>query len=253
MEATAPAALALSVTFDAVSTLGLVLMSFDGPFVHAMLLSTANKRLQIAASLGDLLALALARGTWAMLPLLGVRAALSQVGMATTALLDILMTAWLLLKALLAVQVSDGHEIVIPDACVTVHVPMLLAAEVLGVFMTWLLFALMWVNRAVIKPSGGSGNRRSISLPHSSSQVEPLVAVEDWLSQTDTEAAGDGDKDLSMPLLGPGRQQYNTPAVCIAQAPPDEAASFTSATSNVHSSSTRGQSPSYMSAASDGA
>jgi hypothetical protein len=49
MEAIAPVALALSVSLDAVASLGLVLMSYTGPFVKAMLPMTDNVRLNIAA------------------------------------------------------------------------------------------------------------------------------------------------------------------------------------------------------------
>lgn len=47
--AIAPAVLALSVSLDAVSSLGLVLMSYSGPFVGAMLPLTDNVKLNIAA------------------------------------------------------------------------------------------------------------------------------------------------------------------------------------------------------------
>lgn len=49
MEAIAPAALALSVSLDAVASLGMVLMSYEGAFVKAMLPLTDNVRLNIAA------------------------------------------------------------------------------------------------------------------------------------------------------------------------------------------------------------
>lgn len=49
MEAIAPAALALSVSLDAVASLGLVIMSYQGPFVKAMLPMTDDVRLNIAA------------------------------------------------------------------------------------------------------------------------------------------------------------------------------------------------------------
>lgn len=49
MEAIAPVALALSVSLDAVASLGLVLMSYSGSFVKAMLPMTDNVRLNIAA------------------------------------------------------------------------------------------------------------------------------------------------------------------------------------------------------------
>lgn len=51
MEAAAPAALALCISLDAVSSLGLVLMSYQGPFVAAMLPLTENVRLNIAAGM----------------------------------------------------------------------------------------------------------------------------------------------------------------------------------------------------------
>lgn len=49
MDAIAPAALALSVSLDAVANLGLALMSYEGPFVRAMLPMTPDVRLNIAA------------------------------------------------------------------------------------------------------------------------------------------------------------------------------------------------------------
>jgi hypothetical protein len=52
MEAIAPAALALSVSLDAVASLGLVIMSYQGPFVKAMLPMTDDVRLNIAAGEG---------------------------------------------------------------------------------------------------------------------------------------------------------------------------------------------------------
>lgn len=53
MDAIAPAALALSVSLDAVASLGLVIMSYQGPLVQAMLPMTDNVRLNIAAGETD--------------------------------------------------------------------------------------------------------------------------------------------------------------------------------------------------------
>jgi hypothetical protein len=52
MEAIAPAALALSVSLDAVASLGLVILSYQGPFVKAMMPMTDDVRLNIAAGEG---------------------------------------------------------------------------------------------------------------------------------------------------------------------------------------------------------
>jgi hypothetical protein len=56
MEAVAPAALALTVGLDAAASLGLVLMSYEGPFAKAILPSTHDARLDIAAGGAMLLA-----------------------------------------------------------------------------------------------------------------------------------------------------------------------------------------------------
>eukprot|EP00775_Hariotina_reticulata_P008169 gene8169-8360_t len=136
MAAIAPAALALSVTFDAVATLGLVLLSYEGPFQKAMFPRTSEAHVNIAAGLGDILLLTVARGCLVMLPILGISAALSWVGIAVAALAEAAMTAWLAVKAAFLYQLATGRRFLVADTGVAVHVPTLLAAELLGIFMT---------------------------------------------------------------------------------------------------------------------
>ncbi|KAF6251502.1 hypothetical protein COO60DRAFT_1559269 [Scenedesmus sp. NREL 46B-D3] len=160
MDAVAPAALALSISFDAVATLGLVLMSYEGPLGRALLPMTGDPHTNIAAGLGDIVLLTVLRGCLVLLPLLGIPAALSWLG------------------AVFACQLADGHRFLVAGTGVTYHVPTLIAAEVLGVFMTWFMFALVMINRTVMLQPAGSDP--AVALAHSVLQHQQLAPPRGW-------------------------------------------------------------------------
>jgi hypothetical protein len=102
---------------------------------------------------GDVLLLALLRGSVVMLPLLGLAA--TRVWLAAAVLAVTAMTGWLATKAVLLCQLCGGpagaRTLVVGDTGVEVAVPLLLAAEALGAFMGWLLLALVVANRRVMR------------------------------------------------------------------------------------------------------
>jgi hypothetical protein len=151
MDALAPAALALTVAFDVAATTGLVLMSYSGPFLRALLPMTHDVRLDIAAGLADIVAGSLIRSCCALVPLLGTSLLASTAGLAVSAVGSIAMTAWMSAKGFLAYQMSQDRLLVVADTGVTLHTPTLLAADLLAIFMSWFVFFLIWVNRNVMK------------------------------------------------------------------------------------------------------
>ena len=253
MEAAAPAALALCISLDAVSSLGLVLMSYQGPFVAAMLPLTANVRLNIAAGkanapsvappslprpctactlhfhqhmcvclppslllapctstntcagcldstaagLGDLLLLTLLRGCLVMLPLFGLSATLPWLAAAGTTVAA--LTGWLVTKAVLVSQLAAGDKsYLVEQTGVTLHLPTLLAAEVLGIAMAWFLLGLVYFNRRVIAQPAAGDPIIALHTRSAAALQEQRMAVQDWVSQQ--EPAGVGP-ELTAPLL----------------------------------------------------
>lgn len=184
----------------AVATLGLVLMSYEGSLLRALFPMTDDMHTNIAAGLGDIVLLTVLRGCLVLLPLLGISAALSWVGVGFTAVLEAGMTAWLIVKATFAYQLAHGHRFLVAATGVTYHVPTLIAAELLGVFMTWFMFALVWINRSVmLQPAGGDP---AVALARSvlhQQQMQQRLAVASWVnSQATPEATG---PELTAPLL----------------------------------------------------
>lgn len=104
---------------------------------------TGDPHTNIAAGLGDIVLLTVLRGCLVLLPLLGIPAALSWLGVSLTALAEAGMSAYLAVKAVFAYQLAHGRKFLVADTGVTYHVPTLIAAELLGVFMTWFMFALV--------------------------------------------------------------------------------------------------------------
>lgn len=200
MDALAPAALALSITFDAVATLGLVLMSYEGPLWRALLPMTGDPHTNIAAGLGDIVLLTVLRGCLVLLPLLGIPAALSWLGVSLTALAEAGMSAYLAVKAVFAYQLAHGRKFLVADTGVTYHVPTLIAAELLGVFMTWFMFALVWINRSVMLQPANSDPAVALarSVLHQQ-QMQQRMAVASWVaSQEAPEGVG---PEITAPLL----------------------------------------------------
>lgn len=234
MDAIAPAALALSVTFDAVATLGMVLMSFEGPIIRAMFPMTANTHINIAAGLGDIVVLALVRGCLVMLPMLGVAASLSWLGVAFTAVVDAAMTAWLIVKAVYVYQLADARRFQVAETGVTYHVPTLLASEILGVFMCWFLFALVWVNRRVMLQPASHDPASAVALSRSQLQQRQM-RVREWVSST---AAPEGaGPEITVPLLAEAPAAGALGVSGFRDEETGEVESFVSATSMLPSSS----------------
>lgn len=238
MDAIAPAALALSVTFDAVATLGMVLMSFEGPIVRAMFPMTANPHLNIATGLGDVVLLTLVRGCLVLLPMLGIAASLSWVGVTITALAEAAMSAWLITKAVLMYQLADARRFQVAETGVTYHLPTVIAAEVLGVFMCWFLFVLVLVNRGVMRQPAANDPAAAVALSRSQLRQQQLRTRE-WVSTTAAPEAYEGP-ELAAPLLA-GAPAAGTSMV---SAPRDvenaDVESFVSATSMLPSSGSLG-------------
>jgi hypothetical protein len=139
--------------------------------------------------------LTLLRGCLVMLPLLGLSATLPWLAAAVTTVAA--LTGWLVTKAALLYQLSAGKSLLIAQTGVVLHLPTVLAAEVLGIFMAWFLLALVWINRRVMQqPAAGDPilalHTRTAALAHQ------RMAVQEWVVQQ--EPAGVGP-ELTAPLL----------------------------------------------------
>jgi len=176
--------------------------------------------LHAPAGLGDLLLLTLLRGCLVMLPLLGLSATLPWLAAALTTVAA--MTGWLVTKAVLAYQFADGRTLLVQQTGVTIHIPTLVAAEVLGVFMAWFLLVLVWFNRRVMQQPAAGDPIVALHTRTAAAMQQQRLAVQQWVSQQ--EPAGVGP-ELTAPLLG---------AAAAAEAGEtglagDDAASFASA------------------------
>lgn len=198
MDAIAPAALALSVTFDTVATLGMVLMSFEGPFIKALFPMTGDAHVDIAAGLGDIVLLAVIRGCLVLLPMLGIAASLSWLGVAFTAIVDAGITAWLIVKAVFVYQLADSRRFEVAETGVMYHMPTMVAAEVLGMFMCWFLFVLVLVNRRVMLQPAADDPAAAVALSRSQLR-QRQQRVRDWVSNT--EAPEGLGPEITAPLL----------------------------------------------------
>jgi hypothetical protein len=241
MDAIAPAALALSVTFDAVATLGMVLMSFQGPIIKAMFPTTGITHINIAAGLGDIILLTLMRACLVLLPMLGVAASLSWLGVAVTALLDMAMTAWLIAKAVMVYHLADARQFQVVETGVTYHLPTLLASEILGVFMCWFLFALVLVNRRVMLQPAANDPAAAVALSRSQLR-QRQIRVKEWVSSS--EAPEGVGPEITAPLLAGASAAGATDVTAPRDEEEGELESFVSATSMLPSSSSVGSAPS---------
>lgn len=237
MDAIAPAALALSVTFDAVATLGMVLMSFQGPIIKAMFPMTGNMHINTAAGLGDIIMLALVRGCLVLLPMLGVAASLSWPGVAVTAVLDAAMTAWLTTKAVYVYQLADARQFQVVETGVTYHLPTLIASEVLGVFMCWFLLALVLVSRRVMLQPAANDPAAAVALSHSQLRQRHM-RVKEWVSSS--EAPEGVGPEITAPLLARVPRAGGLGDTVPRDEEEGELESFVSATSMLPSSSSLG-------------
>jgi hypothetical protein len=177
-----------------------------------------------ATGLGDLLVATLLRGCLVMLPMLGLSATLPWLAAATTVVAA--MTGWLTAKAVLLYQLADGNVFQVQDTGVTLHLPIVLAAEVLGAFMAWFLLVLVWVNRRVMmQPAAGDP---IISLTRTAAAMQQQrMAVQQWISQQEPAGEGPGEgPDLTAPLLDGAAAAEAGQAGFVVE---DDAASFLSA------------------------
>eukprot|EP00878_Enallax_costatus_P025413 GHUV01027188.1.p1 GENE.GHUV01027188.1~~GHUV01027188.1.p1 ORF type:complete len:251 (-),score=62.57 GHUV01027188.1:388-1140(-) len=238
MDAIAPAALALSVTFDAVATLGMVLMSFEGPIGRAMFPMTGNPHINIATGLGDIVLLTLVRGCLVLLPMLGIAASLSWLGVTITAVAEAAMSAWLITKAVFIYQLADARRFQVAETGVTYHLPTVIAAEVLGTFMCWFLFALVLINRRVMLQPAANDPAAAVALSRSQVRQRQLRTSQ-WVSSTAAPEGYEGP-EITTPLLA-GAPAAGAMGVT---APRDEETaeleSFVSATSMLPSSGSLG-------------
>lgn len=148
--------------------------------------------------LGDLLLLTLLRGCLVMLPLLGLSATLPWLAAAVTIVAA--LTGWLAAKVALLHQLAAGHRsFLVQETGVTLHLPTLLAAEALGVFMAWFLLALVWVNRRVMQQPAAGDPIMVLQSRTAAAMQQQRMAVEEWVvSHQEPEGVG---PELTAPLL----------------------------------------------------
>lgn len=150
-----------------------------------------------AAGLGDLLLLTMLRGCLVMLPLFGLSATLPWLAAAGTTVAA--LTGWLVTKAVLVSQLAaGGKSYLVEQTGVTLHLPTLLAAEVLGITMAWFLLGLVYFNRRVIAQPAAGDPIIALHTRSAATLQEQRMAVQDWVSQQ--EPAGVGP-ELTAPLL----------------------------------------------------
>lgn len=148
--------------------------------------------------LGDVLLLTLLRGCVVMLPLLGLSATVPWLCAAVTAVVG--MSSYLAAKAALLYQLAPaGRTLVVQDTGVSLHVPTLVAAEVLGLFMGWFLLVLVWVNRAVIRQPAAADPIMALHSRTAAAVAQQRLAVREWV--TTHQPIGELEADLSVPLL----------------------------------------------------
>lgn len=100
-------------------------------------------------------------------------------------------------KAVLLYQLSAGKSLLIAQTGVTLHLPTVLAAEILGVFMAWFLLALVWINRRVMQQPA-AGDPILALHTRTAAIAQQRMAVQEWVVQQ--EPAGVGP-ELTAPLL----------------------------------------------------
>lgn len=150
-----------------------------------------------AAGLGDLLLLTFLRGCLVMLPLLGLSATLPWLAAAVTIVAA--LTGWLVTKAVLLHQLAAGAKsFLVAPTGVTLHLPTLLAAEILGIFMAWFLLALVWINRRVMQQPAAGDPIIALHTRSAAALQQQRMAVQEWVIQQ--EPAGVGP-ELTAPLL----------------------------------------------------
>jgi hypothetical protein len=147
--------------------------------------------------LGDLLLLTMLRGCLVMLPLFGLSATLPWLAAAGTTVAA--LTGWLVTKAVLVSQLAAGSKLyLVEQTGVTLHLPTLIAAEVLGIAMAWFLLGLVYFNRRVIAQPAAGDPIIALHTRSAAALQEQRLAVQDWVSQQ--EPAGVGP-ELTAPLL----------------------------------------------------
>jgi hypothetical protein len=200
---------------------------------------TNDLHVNIAAGLGDILLLTVVRGCLVIMPILGISAALSWAGIAVAALAEAAMTVWLAVKAAFLYQLASGRRFLVADTGVALHVPTLLAAELLSIFMSWFLFALVWVNRSVMRQPAAADSAVALARSAALQQLRQRMAVQQWVSNQEPAEVG---PELTAPLLSP---QSMAPAegMCAVlttrDADVDDSDSFLSARSRQASGSWR--------------
>jgi hypothetical protein len=136
-----------------------------------------------------------------MLPLLGLSATLPWLAAAVTVVAA--LSGWLVTKAVLLYQLAAADQtpktgsFFVQETGVTLHLPILLAAEGLGVLMAWALLVLVWINRRVMQqPAAGDP---IIALHTRTAALEQRMAVQEWVRQQQPAGVG---PELTAPLLG---------------------------------------------------
>lgn len=136
-----------------------------------------------------------------MLPLLGLSATLPWLAAAVT--VAAALTGWLVTKAVLLYQLAAADQTsktwtyLVQETGVTLHLPILLAAEGLGVLMAWALLVLVWINRRVMQqPAAGDP---IIALQSRTAALQQRMAVQEWVRQQQPAEVG---PELTAPLLG---------------------------------------------------
>lgn len=194
LDTLSPALLALTVTFDLGATLGLVLLAYEGPFSEALLPLHAPPMIAIAASLSDLLALVVFRSINSLLPLFGVNTVGSSLSMAFQTLCSGTIISWMLVKLIFAARAATGKLLEVEGTRVTMHLPLLLGAEVLAALVTVFEYYILVMSRPALLSRHGM----SPGLSNVSSQRQFL---EKWLQESvDEQILGSYGHD-KVPLL----------------------------------------------------
>lgn len=196
----APAVLALLCTLDIVLTLSLSLLSIDtGHVLQALIPNTGDWKLDTAAQLYDLLLLGLLRSSLALAPVCGARWITGAGGLVIYTFLNLLSTAWLILKSVFSLQLAHDGQLAIPSTGVELSIGCVVAAQVWGLLAAWIQLLVIFVSREVFsKPQ----RQRCLPIYTTRSSYSARQSVEEWISGAASHAGGSAASESQAALLG---------------------------------------------------
>jgi hypothetical protein len=195
----APAVLALLCTLDIVLTLSLSLLSIDtGHVLQALIPNTGDWKLDTAAQLYDLLLLGLLRSSLALAPVCGARWIAGVAGLIIYTLLNLLSTAWLILKSVFSLQLAHDGQLAIPSTGVELSIGCVVAAQVWGLLAAWIQLLVIFISRKVFhKPQ----RQQCLPIYTTRSSYSARQSVEEWISGATSDAGGLAASEIQAPLL----------------------------------------------------